>query len=295
MIVDRCHSLCVELINDDNYDSLKAMGLSTYSNSKSTVTYYLSVFEILWKQTDIYQKVEDLYKELKYKNETQLQLINITAHELRSPIQPILGLSEVMLYNRNIDTIQKETMLKIIIKNAKKIKLLTANILEFASIEEQLSSSLEFQEVDLLLLISTVIEEIKFLNEGKKLNIIVENNQITNTNLVADKNRLSQVFLNLIGNSVKHAERGNITISITKKNKKQILIHVIDEGMGIPLHIQQKLFSKFVTGSKTGNGLGLFICKNIIERHGGQIWAKNNTNGKGATFSFTLPIINENF
>ncbi|HET7644634.1 MAG TPA: hypothetical protein VFK40_14100 [Nitrososphaeraceae archaeon] len=99
-----------------------------------------------------------------------------------------------MLYNQNIDTIQKETMLNIIIKNAKKIQLLTANILEFASIEEQLASSLEFQEVDLLLLINNIIEEIKFLNEGKKLNIIVESNQTTNINLVADKNRLSQVF-----------------------------------------------------------------------------------------------------
>ncbi|HEX7141003.1 MAG TPA: hypothetical protein VF222_00840, partial [Nitrososphaeraceae archaeon] len=100
VVVDRSYSMAVELVNDDVYNSIDAMGLSTYSNSKSTVLYYVSIFESLWKQADIYKKAEELYEQLKYKNETQKQFLNIAAHELRNPIQPILGLAEVMLSNK---------------------------------------------------------------------------------------------------------------------------------------------------------------------------------------------------
>ena len=115
----------------------------------------------------------------------------------------------------------------------------------------------------------------------------------------ADKNRLSQVITNLISKSIKFIDRkGDIVISMDKRkrngagNKKNdaVIFSIRDNGMGIDKEIMPKLFTKFATKSFQGTGLGLYISKSIIEAHGGQIWAENNSDGKGATFSFSLPL-----
>jgi two-component system sensor histidine kinase VicK len=299
-VVDRSHSMAVELVNDDVDNSIDAMGLSTYSNSKSTVLYYVSIFESLWKQADIYKKAEELYDQLKYKNETQRQFLNIAAHELRNPIQPILGLAEVMLSNKNLNVIQQEELLRIIINNAKKLHFLTNNLLDVARIDENLFS-LELQEFDIVGLANEVIKEVRNqITNNKKIQI---NLQCTEKflNVIGDKIRLNQVFLNLINNAIKYTDEGDILVSIKRgnnngnnsnsnnnENDTVALIQIIDKGLGIQEDIKQKLFSKFTKGKKVGTGLGLFICKNIVESHGGNIWAENNPD-KGATFSFTIP------
>jgi two-component system sensor histidine kinase VicK len=299
-VVDRSHSMAVELVNDDVDNSIDAMGLSTYSNSKSTVLYYVSIFESLWKQADIYKKAEELYDQLKYKNETQRQFLNIAAHELRNPIQPILGLAEVMLSNKNLNVIQQEELLRIIINNAKKLHFLTNNLLDVARIDENLFS-LELQEFDIVGLANEVIKEVRNqITNNKKIQI---NLQCTEKflNVIGDKIRLNQVFLNLINNAIKYTDEGDILVSIKRgnnngnnsnsnnnENDTVALIQIIDKGLGIQEDIKQKLFSKFTKGTKVGTGLGLFICKNIVESHGGKIWAENNID-KGATFSFTIP------
>ncbi|HEX6672453.1 MAG TPA: HAMP domain-containing sensor histidine kinase, partial [Nitrososphaeraceae archaeon] len=295
VVVDRSHSMAVELVNDDVDNSIDAMGLSTYSNSKSTVLYYVSIFESLWKQADIYKKAEDLYSQLKYKNETQRQFLNIAAHELRNPIQPILGLAEVMLSNKNLNVIQQEELLRIIINNAKKLHFLTNNLLDIARIDENLFT-LDLQELDIVKFSDEAIKEIKSQITDNKIKIILKSND-DSIDIIGDKIRLNQVYLNLINNSIKYTNEGDIIVSIKRtsnnaKNKKDnnddVLIQIIDKGLGIPPAIMQKLFLKFTKGSKTGTGLGLFICKNIVEGHGGKIWAENNVD-KGATFSFTIP------
>lgn len=299
-VVDRSHSMAVELVNDDVDNSIDAMGLSTYSNSKSTVLYYVSIFESLWKQADIYKKAEELYDQLKYKNETQRQFLNIAAHELRNPIQPILGLAEVMLSNKNLNVIQQEELLRIIINNAKKLHFLTNNLLDVARIDENLFS-LELQEFDIVGLANEVIKEVRNqMTNNKKIQI---NLQCTEKSLhvIGDKIRLNQVFLNLINNAIKYTDEGDILVSIKRgnnngnnsnsnnnENDTVALVQIIDKGLGIQEDIKQKLFSKFTKGKKVGTGLGLFICKNIVESHGGNIWAENNPD-KGATFSFTIP------
>src|SRR5215208_1837451 len=300
VIVDRSYSMAVELVNDDVYNSIDAMGLSTYSNSKSTVLYYVSIFESLWKQADIYKKAEELYDQLKYKNETQRQFLNIAAHELRNPIQPILGLAEVMLSNKNLNVIQQEELLRIIINNAKKLHFLTNNLLDVARIDENLFS-LELQEFDIVGLANDVIKEVKnqIINTNKKIKIDLQCSEKSPLNVIGDKIRLNQVFLNLINNSIKYTDEGSgdILVSIKRGNNNNsndaddntvVLVQIIDKGLGIQENIKQKLFSKFTKGTKMGTGLGLFICKNIVESHGGKIWAENNTD-KGATFSFTIP------
>ena len=115
----------------------------------------------------------------------------------------------------------------------------------------------------------------------------------------ADRDRLAQVIRNLVDNALKFTTMYNnqtIFVIVDKKKeeeegKEQAIVSVKDTGEGISKEVLPKLFSKFTTSdSSTGTGLGLYICKNIVEAHGGRIWAENNLNGKGATFRFTLPI-----
>jgi signal transduction histidine kinase len=110
----------------------------------------------------------------------------------------------------------------------------------------------------------------------------------------ADRDRLAQVIHNLLDNALKFTTDNNQTIFVIvdkKKEEEQVVISVKDTGEGISKEVLPRLFSKFTTSdSKTGTGLGLYICKNIVEAHGGRISAENNSDGKGATFIFTLPI-----
>jgi two-component system, OmpR family, sensor histidine kinase VicK len=291
LIVDRKFSMTAELVNDYTEIPAESIGLSTFSNSKSTVLYYISMFENLWKQSDLYEKTENFYQQLKNTNETQIQFIKETAHEIRNPIQTILGLAEVMLSNKNLDAGHIEDLVRIIIKNGKKIKFLTDNILEAARIDSQLLI-LNKEEFDLVEMVKDLLKDLKNQIRDKKISLILKCNE-DSILLVADKLRLNQVFLNLINNAINIVKEGEIIVSLERQDNNNILlIRIIDNGPGISSNIKDKLFMKFVTGSKSGTGLGLYICKNIIEKHGGKIWADNNKN-KGANFNFTIPITSQ--
>ena len=289
LITDRRFSLTVELENDSVGDSIDAMGLSTYSNSKSTVLYYVSIFENLWKQADIYKKADDLYRQLKETSQTQRQFINEAAHEIRNPIQPILGLAEVMLSNKNLDPNKKDDLLRIIISNAKKLQFLTDNLLDVARIDGQLLT-LNAEEFDLVESVRDLLRNLEYQIKGKNISLVLKSKE-KSIRLVADKLRVNQVFSNIINNAINILQEGQVIVSVRRQNS-DVLVNIIDNGPGIPSNIKDKLFTKFVTGSKTGTGLGLYICKNIIEKHGGKIWAENNQD-KGATFSFSVPINTE--
>jgi signal transduction histidine kinase len=118
----------------------------------------------------------------------------------------------------------------------------------------------------------------------------------------ADKTRIDQVISNLLNNAIKFTherkcqENANISIILKKRkddtnNKKEVVVTIKDRGQGIPSEIMPRLFTKFATKSEKGTGLGLFISKSIVESHGGEIWAENNPDCRGATFSFSLPIV----
>jgi signal transduction histidine kinase len=113
----------------------------------------------------------------------------------------------------------------------------------------------------------------------------------------ADKGRINQVISNLLSNAIKFTNEGSISIAIEKKNEyeekyNEVIVSIKDTGTGIDPAILPRLFTKFATKSTAagGTGLGLFISKSIIEAHGGKIWAGNNTNAKGATFTFSVPL-----
>ena len=247
----------------------------------------------MWKQSDLYEQVENLYDQLKKTNETQIQFIQETAHEIQNPIQSILGLAEVILSNKNLDVGHIDDLIKIIIKNAKKIKLLTNNILEAARIESHLLT-LDMEEFDLVELVKDLLKDLKNQIQNEKINLkinLILKCKEDSILIVADKLRLNQVFLNIINNAIKVVpqEEGEIIVFLERQDDNTILVSITDDGPGIPSNIKDKVFTKFVTGSKSGTGLGLYICKNIIEKHGGKIWAENNKN-KGANFNFTIPM-----
>jgi two-component system sensor histidine kinase VicK len=296
LVVDRSFSLVIDLKDDTKQFSNKAIGLGVYSNSNSTVLSYASIFESLWKYSE-------LREELLIQNMAQKEFINIAAHELRTPIQPILGLSEILSPMGNG---KNKEYIDVIIRNARRLKRLSEDILDTTRIESK-TLNLKKQSFSFINAMGDIVNDYSSFSEiGKYINSKVTisfsaSEDLKSIDVVADQDRIKQVLSNLVNNSLKFTKNGTITITaeIDKKcyNHKvihQLIVRVKDTGTGIDLDIFPRLFSKFVTKSNDGGGtgLGLYICKGIIESHGGKIWAENNNGDgeKGATFSFSLPL-----
>ncbi|MEJ7641113.1 MAG: HAMP domain-containing sensor histidine kinase [Candidatus Nitrosocosmicus sp.] len=243
------------------------------------------------------KKLESANMQLQNKDKMQREFINIAAHELRTPIQPILGLAEIVK-NKTKDREQKD-LLATVIKNANRLKKLSEDVLDVTKIESN-TLDLNKERFNLVMLLFDIIKEIQnnAIN-NKKINFEYNFNNSKYVIVYADKNRISQVVSNLISNSIKFIQNdGVILIGIDKIQKaindgngrKIAVVEIKDTGIGIDKEIIAKLFTKFTTKSFQGTGLGLYISKNIIEAHGGRIWAENNREGNGATFSFYLPV-----
>ena len=181
-----------------------------------------------------------------------------------------------------------DKLLDIIIRNAKRLLRLEQNILDIARIESQ-SLKLEKERFDLIVKIQNVINDFGNELSNEKIQLVFTPSQKEPIFVNADKVRIFEVISNLLSNAVKFTKEGRITINAEKKDT-QVLVSIKDTGLGIQPELMPKLFSKYVTNSPLGTGVGLFISKSIIEAHGGKIWAENNLDGKGATFTFRLPL-----
>ncbi|MGB6532822.1 MAG: HAMP domain-containing sensor histidine kinase, partial [Candidatus Nitrosopolaris sp.] len=287
LVVDRKFSLVMEIKDDSKTTFDEAIGLSTYSNSNAGVLSYVAIFENLWKQTELYEDIKKAHEQLKLHAMAQKEFINVAAHELRTPIQPILGLSQLLLLKSG-GIEQYSELLHTINRNAKRLNRLSDDILDATKIESK-SLELKKERFNLNHIIINALDDIIL---GKDLNRSVQLlYQPQDIEVEADKGRMSQVISNLLSNAIKFTKKGTIAITIKiDENDNYILISVKDTGTGIDPEILPELFSKFRTKSFSGAGLGLFISKNIIEAHGGKIWAENNSDGNGTTFTFTLPL-----
>jgi len=295
-IVDRIKSMIFEIKDDSKYNFQQALGLAIYIEGKSTALSYISIFDSLWKQTDVCERLKQAFIQLQIHEKMQKDFINTAAHELRTPLQPILGFSE-HIRNKANDKEQIE-LLDIIIKNTKKLKKLSDDILDVSKIESN-SFNLNKDRFALDILVLDIIKEFehKSYNDKKIKFEYYRANPNQEYILYGDKNRIGQVIFNLISNSIKFISKGGKIIIIIEKAKsnyknRAITVTIKDTGIGIDDEIYPNLFTKFVTKSFQGTGLGLYISKNIIEAHGGKIWGENNKDGKGATFGFRLPIKN---
>jgi two-component system, OmpR family, sensor histidine kinase VicK len=298
LVVDKELSLVMEIRDDSKETFDESIGLSVYSTSKAGVLSYVSIFDNLWNQTD-------LYEQIKIHDKMQKEFINVASHELRTPIQPILSLSEIArsrLKTQEEDT-ELSQLLDVISRNAKRLQRLTEDILDVTKIESQ-SLKLNKQYFGLKDIITNVLIDHKKGKEKEeeenkqqlKIKLLYpydhDDDKEKDVILEADKARITQVISNLLSNAIKFTNNGgDICINIQKDDiAKLIIVSVMDAGPGIDPEILPRLFTKFASKSFEGTGLGLYISKNIVEAHGGRIWAENNPDGKGATFSFSLPV-----
>jgi signal transduction histidine kinase len=273
----------VDLKDDSKDDFMLATGYATYSSSPSRTQSYTFIFDIIWRQAELYEK-------LKNHDNMQREFINIAAHELRTPTQAIVGYSEMML---NFPE-KKDIYQNAISRNAERLIRLSGDILDVARIESQ-TLKLNKSSFDLNGKIKNVITDIKESShwradaKSQNINIIFE----PGVPLIveADKLRIFQVVSNLLNNALKFTDKGSITISTLKDEKvNEAIVKVTDTGKGLDKEILPRLFTKFASKSDKGTGLGLFISKAIVEAHGGRVEGYNNPKGNGATFVFTLPL-----
>jgi signal transduction histidine kinase len=316
-------------------DELSALGQSFNSMVDSIRDYSK-------KQNELTKHLEEMNEQLKRKDQLKDEFINIAAHELRAPIQPIIGLSEILRSRRlrqsthsNIAEAKDDNVfVDIIARNAKRLQALSENILDITKIESR-TLKLNKEKFNINEKIGNVIDDIRSKEEQQKdkIKIIFGEPKVDPIVVDADSIRIYQVISNLLTNAVKSTKKsfcsrgsgkddasvdddvsGTITVftdmqkssNIHDKNDNgnnrasiisnhdEVVISIKDRGTGIDPDIQDKLFSKFATKSDAGSGLGLYISKGIVEAHGGRIWAGNNSDGKGATFAFSLPINKQN-
>jgi len=231
-------------------------------------------------------------KQLKIHDRMQKEFINVAAHELRTPIMPILGEAQYIerqfMATKQLVAVDNEQV-QSIMRNARRLVRLASDILDVTRIESK-SLRINKRSFDLDIVIRSVLEDTKNAlraDEERSNQVLLQYDSIGSILVFADKGRIYQVIYNLLANSVKFTHEGSIRV-VVERNSHEIIVSVIDSGKGIDSDFMTRLFTKFSTKSETGTGLGLFICKSIIEAHGGKIWANNNSGGKGSTFSFTL-------
>ena len=262
---------------------------------------FKSVFELLWNERILNEKLKKVHKTQDEFIKMQQEFINIASHEMKTPIQAILGYSE--LFHRHPE--RKDEIIQAISRNAIRLQKLTQDILDVTKIE---SNTLKLSKEQF-----NLSEQIRnLINDMSKSQINVSDSSNTAIKILepkakeegegeqdiiieADKARIYQVISNLLSNAIKFSEMAGDSVSIAAiahNENNQVIVCVKDRGSGIDSEILPRLFTKFATKSERGTGLGLFISKSIVEAHGGRIWAENNVDdGKGATFYFSLPLI----
>ena len=305
MISDRNEFMSWELRDDTLNDPYMAGGIATYSNIKSLASSYAIIFDNLWKITEFAENLRMANIKLEGNEKAMKEFINIAAHELRTPIQPILGLSEMLTYDSSTDSQQQRKFIDVIVRNAHKLETLAEDILDVTRIESG-GLKLAMGKVDLYELVESAVHDFqrflpadgKITMDFKKLCIDRHDDQdhhgTSHLSVLGDPGRIAQVLSNVLRNALKFTKEGTISVRVGKKinpSYSEAVVSISDSGQGIDPEVICKLFEKFISKSERGTGLGLFISKSIVEAHGGKIWGENNKDGKGATFTFTLPLI----
>ena len=294
LVVDRKVSLVMELRDDSKTTFDEAIGLSTYSNSKAGVLSYVAIFEKLWNQIELYHQVKEANRRLKLHDKMEQEFINVAAHELRTPIQPILTMVGLLHSKKgHVSNQQMDDSLEMIHRNAQRLKRLAEDILDVTKIETQ-SLILNKERLNLNDVVISAIKDVKNQTQdrwGGGAQILYESKGEDSIFIEADRYRVAQLVTNLLSNALKFVKQydGLVYISIEKKDTNRsgqevALVTIKDNGTGIDPDIFPRLFEKFASKSFKGTGLGLFICRSIVEAHGGRIWAENNRD-KGSYIS----------
>ncbi len=289
-IVDGEEFIRTELKNPDAEKFSESVGFMIHSNRKNTVESFKSIFELLWNEHATTEELKRAYR-------MQKEFINIASHEMKTPTQAIIAYTELLRQHPE----RRDQMIQAISRNALRLQRLTNDILDVTRIESQ-TLNLHKEQFNLGDLIRSIVEDHRRQTDQNKNNVRILHNirlKKKNASLIvyADRGRLTQVLSNLLSNAIKFTlekkEKRQVVSVSASMNNGEVIVSVKDSGEGIHPDIFSRLFTKFTTKSFTGTGLGLFISKSIVEAHGGKIWAENNDNRKGATFTFSLPIKNK--
>jgi len=253
------------------------------------------------------QELRNANKKLQEIDKAKTGFLSTVSHEIRTPLTSVIGFTRVIKkkfedvilpqiqtqdvkVRKTVAQIRQNT--NIIISEGERLTNLINDVLDLAKIED---GKIEWHREDIS--IAEVIEKATaatvplFEQKGLQLNVDIDNNLPA---CIGDKNRLIQVVINLLSNAAKFTERGSVTCA-AKQNNNKIEVSVEDTGIGIANSDLKKIFEKFrqvgdtLTGKPRGTGLGLPICKQIVEHHGGRIWGES-TIGKGTKFTFTIPV-----
>lgn len=236
------------------------------------------------------QELQLAYERLKEQDIIKDEFINIAAHELRTPVLPIVLSAENLA-----DRLPEDENIKIILRNANRITKLTNDILDASRIESN-TFKLQKQKTSVKKLIDEVIQDAQLkMPRQQNVEIVLESAvPPAMDELAIDRSRINQVLVNLVDNAINFTENGTIKVVLEpdKETPGYVRISVVDPGKGIDPSVKERLFGKFVSKSDRakGTGLGLYLCKAIVEAHGGKIRGENNS-GRGATFTFTLPAL----
>ena len=271
-IVDNKRYFRSEEKDPDASEAADAISVMIYSNNISGVESFRSLFEILWQQLEMYEKLNAHYT-------MQREFINIAAHELRTPIQALLGITD--LVESKVDSSSSSSSEKVelskadiemMMRNVSRLERLSANILDASRIESK-TLKLKKEVFDLNQKVLHVIDDVKMsLRRGTNDITIISNTMIDKLEVYADKSRIFQVLSNLIRNAIKFSNEEGATITVNIGQKEgHAVVEVRDNGRGIDPQIMPRLFTKFATKSHQGIGLGLYISKSIVEAHGGMI------------------------
>jgi signal transduction histidine kinase len=245
------------------------------------------------------RELEELNRKLKEIDQVKSDFISIVSHELRTPLTSIKAFTELILMKPKMPSEKREKLLKIINSESDRLARLINDILDLTKIEAG-KLSWHITPVSLEDVVQTSVSGIQSLADNKSLQITT----FLPSSLpvfFGDRDRLIQVITNILSNAIKFTpQRGRISITARHEDRPRprIVVAVSDNGIGIPAADLSLVFEKFrrsgdiLTNNNQGTGLGLAITRQIVEYHGGLIWAES-TLGKGSTFTFTLPLTKE--
>ena len=241
------------------------------------------------KNLDLQQAYGDVKKTLQAKTE----FLNKAAHDLRTPLTPILTLLPIV-QKRTRDEESKYN-LKIVYNNAKYLNTLVEELLELVR-TEAMSFKYNFKKIKLQNLVQEVIENHKIVFQENCIKVICKISESL-PEVAADKSKMIEVLQNLLSNAIKFTPKGGgIAIKI-RKIDNFINVRVEDTGIGMSKKTLSRLFEEFYKADESrhypGSGLGLSICKRIIEAHKGRIWAESGGHGKGSVLAFSIPLKQE--
>lgn len=274
--------------------------ISSITNRKNKITHFVGIKEDITKQIETEKEIRKTNKKLKKTNAEKDRFFSIIAHDLRSPFNTFMGITDLIaneMHNLNED--QLHGLTQSLDKSAHNMHDLLSNLLDWSMVQR---GSETFSPEPANLHEKTEKSRENLVETANKKNIEIINHVPKNIEVSADRYMLETVLRNLISNAIKFThEGGKITIRANPSvnNNQQIVVSVADTGIGMSKTIQKDLFkiSKSVkregTQNEPSSGLGLILCKDFVKKHGGKIWVESNpdekSGEKGTTFYFTIP------